>query len=408
MNQPNQLFCCGVSHRTLPLDQRERIQPPREEWAKVLGSILARPGVLTGVLLCTCNRVEFYLKTNIAPELPDWMLDALGAAGEDREACREASYVLNGDEAVRQLFRVAAGLDSMFIGESEVLGQVKEAYSLACSIGAVQHVMHRLFHSAFRVGKQVRSETELGRGVRSMCGAALDLANTGLGGLSDNRHLLVGVGDMTRTLAARTRGLGRQTFINRTHCKAKALARQYGGMTRRFEALGEALADADAVFTSTGASEPIIDARLLAEAVERRDPASPLLICDLAVPRDVHAGDFQDGRLLLHDQNAIQAQVDRDEQYRLHRVEDAEEIVDEQVAAFWNKLDHGELTDSGQSLMNGAQRALERELRYCRRFRSPEEVEMLREFGQRLVNKVCGLGIVNLRAERDAFLEREG
>jgi len=400
MSESRLLYCCGVSHRTLPLEQRERIQPPRERWGAVLNSMLARPGILTGVLLCTCNRVEFYLKAEDEPELPDWMLDALGAEGVDREACREASYVLEGDGAVRQLFRVAAGLDSMFIGESEVLGQVKEAYSLACSIGAVQHVMHRLFHSAFRVGKQVRNETELGRGVRTMCGAALDLASNGLGGLSGRRLVLVGVNDMTRTLAARTRGLGRQTFVNRTHCKAKALAREYGGLTRRFEALGEALAEADVVFTSTGASEAIIMREMLEHAVARRDADRPLLICDLAVPRDVDPGGFEDPRLVLHDQRAIEAQVDRDQRLRLRKVEAAEEIVDEQVAAFWSRLDQGELSDRGQALMEGAQRTLERELRYCRRFRSEREVEMLREFGQRLVNKVCGLGIVNLREER--------
>ena len=401
MSSTRKLVCCGVSHKTLPLAERERIQPPRERWGEVLRALLAKPEILTGVLVVTCNRIEFYLKTAGHANPLEPVLEVLGAGEEVLPVVREASYVLNGDDAVRQLFRVAAGLDSMCIGESEVLGQIKEAYSLACQFGTVQHVMHRLFHAAFRVGKQIRSDTELGRGVRSMCGAALDLAADAAGGLEDKELLLVGINTMTRTIASRTRGLGRPVFINRTHCKATALARSHGGWARRFNELQEALVEADVVFTSTGSTEPILLSTDLDRVLEERGDRSPLVICDLAVPRDVEPRPAPDPRLVLLDQTAIQAHVLREDQCRRDQIDDAEEIVDDHVTAFWQKLDQGELTDSGQALMAGARRALERELEYCRRgSRSPQELALLEQFGRRLVDKVCSLGIVNLRAER--------
>lgn len=292
MESPRTLVCCGVSHKTLPLAERERIQPPRERWGEVLHTLLQHPEILTGALVVTCNRVEFYLKVAGEAQPLEAALEALGASSEVGTVVREASYVLCGDDAVRHLFRVAAGLDSMCIGESEVLGQIKEAYSLACQVGTVQHVMHRLFHGAFRVGKQVRSETELGRGVRSMCGAALDLAGAAAGGLEDKELLLLGINAMTQTIASRTRGLesGQPVFMNRTHCKATALARRHGGFARRFHELREALVEADVVFTSTGSAEPIVRPEDLEHVLHERGGRPPLVICDLAVPRDVETG----------------------------------------------------------------------------------------------------------------------
>jgi glutamyl-tRNA reductase len=400
MEDPNLLICCGVSHKTLPLAPRERIQPARELWGEMLHNLLRHEELYTGVLVATCNRVEFYLKTQSERGVLERVLDVLGVGDEERDAVRAASYLLQGDDAVRHLFRVAAGLDSMAIGESEVLGQIKDAYSLACRHGTVQHLMHRLFHSAFRVGKHVRNETELGRGVRSLCGAALDLMSEGADGLDGRLVVLVGVNAMTETVAARTRGRARCIFLNRTHCKASALAVRHGGESRRFRHLKEAMIEADAVFTSTGATEPILTPADLDEVLRARAGRRPLVVCDLAVPRDVQPPEQPDPRLVLIDQEAIQERVQDEDHYRSEQVQGAEEIVEEHVSAFWFRMSQGELSESAQQLLSGAQRALERELGYCRRVRTPEEVALLADFGRRLVDKVCSLGLMHMRAER--------
>jgi len=137
MDSLDNLVCCGVSHKTLPLAERERIQPPRERWGETLRALLRCDGLQAAVLVATCNRVEFYLKTRGEAQVLERVLDVLGAGDDVRDRVRSSSYVLRGEHAIRHLFRVTAGLDSMYVGESEVLGQIKDAYSLACRNGTV-------------------------------------------------------------------------------------------------------------------------------------------------------------------------------------------------------------------------------------------------------------------------------
>ncbi len=401
MDSIQKLVCCGVSHKTLSLSDRERIQPSRERWDSVLRALLRTEGLRCGVLVATCNRIEFYLETESSVHPTEGVLDALGAEGTCRERARESSYLLRGDEAVRHLFRVASGLDSMCIGESEVLGQVKEAYSLACRCCDLSNMLHRLFHGAFRVGKQVRNETNLGCGVRSLAGAAQSLLMEATGGLEGKKLLIIGVNKMTETIAFRTHGLEQQVFSNRTHCRAKALARRLGGETRRFEDLERTLAEVDAVFTCTGAPGPILSAERLESVLTARGENAPLAICDLAVPRDVEATPGRDAGLVLVDQTAVQAHFCAEERGRTGQVEEAEGIVEEQAAAFRLKLRHSELSDSGQAFLSGVRRALERELSRFGKGKSPEEVATLEHFGQRLADKATALGLVHMRAERE-------
>jgi len=247
----------------------------------------------------------------------------------------------------------------------------------------------------------VRTETELGRGVRSLAGAALDLMRVSAGGLEDKVLMVTGVNRMTETVAARTRECGRKIFVNRTRCKASALAERHGGESRRLDDLSASLIEADVVFTCTGAGEPILSAAELEGVLRAREGKRALVICDLAVPRDVEPLEDADPRLVYLDQTAVQAHILHEDHQRRGQVEGAEEIVEEHVAAFWPRIHHCGLPDGAQDLVSEARRALERELGYCRKARTPDEVAMLEQFGTRLMDKICGLGISRLRAERE-------
>ncbi|MBN8231632.1 glutamyl-tRNA reductase [Corallococcus macrosporus] len=310
-----EFICIGVSHRTAPLGVRERLALPEARQTEVLQRLAQAP--VEALWVSTCNRVEVYLAAptaDVARERARETLHSLGGA----EAL-EHLYEHQGEAALVHLFRVASSLDSMVLGEAQILGQVKDAFERGQGAGAVRGELTRACAAAFGCAKRVRTETAVGRAATSMASAAVQLASKVFDGLKDKTVLVVGAGEMGE-LAARhlkNAGAGKLIVTNRTLARAEALVAEVGGVARPFEELFTLLASADVVVTSTASPVPLFT-RDNVGALGKARKGRPLFMVDLAVPRDidpavgtldwVHAYDVDDIQKFVADNTAARAE----------------------------------------------------------------------------------------------------
>ncbi|MGA0848452.1 MAG: glutamyl-tRNA reductase [Chthoniobacterales bacterium] len=325
------LFCLGLSHHTAAVSLRECFAVGGDQAHAVMRSLRDAAGLEETVLLSTCNRVEVY---GVAAE-PETAMDAVASALQ-RRAGRRADFArFTADDVAAHLFRVAAGLDSMVRGETEILGQVKDAYAAAFGAGHTSSSLNRLFQQAFRAAKQVRSETEIGRGAVSVGSAAARLAASDLGNLAACRALLLGAGeageDVARSLHAR--GLMELLVANRTSGRAEALAAALGGRAVEFERWRDHLATADIVIACADSPCRLLCAAELAPFLAARE-GRPLFLLDLAVPRDFDPAIRALRGATLHDIDDLEAVARTGESLRAAEVEKAEAIVAAQVSEF--------------------------------------------------------------------------
>jgi glutamyl-tRNA reductase len=255
--------------------------------------------------------------------------------GIPREQLAPHIYSKTGQEAVSHLYRVAAGLDSLVMGEPQILGQVKEAYGVASQLGSTGPLLNKLFHSAFAAGKRVRTETALAEGAVSVSYAAVELARKIFGTLKGRTVLVIGAGEMGKLTAVhmQSQGIGRLIITSRTAAHAEALASSIGGNAMPWDALSTSLVDADILITATGASTPIISRAVIAQTMKARRQR-PLFIIDIAVPRDVegNAGDLE--QVFLYNIDDLQAVVQENISKRGTEASDAEKIITQEVAKF--------------------------------------------------------------------------
>jgi glutamyl-tRNA reductase len=330
------LLVVGMNHRTASLAERESLALAQDAAHGVLAEALRRDPIREALVISTCNRTEFYLAT----EDPDGAAAALRAAvervkGADLLPPGPSIYRLDDAAAIRHAFRVACGLDSMVLGEAQILSQLKDAYATARVAGAAGPVLDRLFESAFRAGKRARAETSIGAGVVSIASAACELARQGLRSLDALRVVVVGAGDTSR-LAAKHLARhcpGGVTIVNRTFARAEALASELGTAAQPFERLTAAVAAADLVVTATTAPTAILSAAQVRDAMATR-ANRPLVIIDLAMPRDVEPDVASVASVTLHPIDAIQTVVDRTLATRASEVPRVETIVDEEAAKY--------------------------------------------------------------------------
>ena len=283
----------GLSHRTVPLDLLERMAIPRDRLPKALGDMAARPFVSEVALLSTCHRIEAYV---VAERFHGAVQDVRHFLSElafvPPEDFSDHLYTYYDEAAANHLFSVAAGLDSLVLGESQILGQVRDCWEVARQEGTAASQLSSLFRHALEVGKRARAETGIGRGVTSLSQAAVAMARERLGTFAGRRILVVGAGKMGAGTVADLASGGEPAEVlvaNRTWEKAVALAARIGGHAIAFDSVPEALADIDVVFTSTAGSEEVIDRDGLAPAVASR-AGRPLLVVDLGMPRNVDPG----------------------------------------------------------------------------------------------------------------------
>jgi len=327
------LLLIGLSHHTAPLALRERFACPDAEAPGLLARV--RSGGLgeEAVLVSTCNRVELYIATGrpaseAASALREFLLRDRGVAGP---LSREV-YSLSGVAAAEHLFRVAGGLDSLVLGETEILGQLKQAYQRALESGSTGRLLNKLFQAAFASAKKIRSETQIQRGNTSVASVAVDLAEKIFDRLSDRQVMVIGAGDTSEKTARALLSRGAHSVIvsNRSWDRAAALAEELGGRAIHFDEWEREFAALDILISSTSAPHFILDVARLERLLVRR-PARPLLLVDLAVPRDIDPEVKRLDNVFLANVDDLQAIADEHVRNRREEIARCEAIVQERV-----------------------------------------------------------------------------
>lgn len=325
------IFCIGINHRTAGVSLRERFAVEDESLSSLLSMLRREAALAETVVLSTCNRVEIYGLSDDAESSARACEDLL-----QRSAGVEAEfYRRDRDDGARHLFRVVCGLDSMVVGETEILGQVKDAYASALESGATGAALNRLFQQAFRVAKQVRTATGITRGAVSVGSVAVELAEKIFGDLAQCRVLLLGAGKAGARVARslQSRGVHRLVLSNRTFERAAELARELGGMALHFDRWQSALPDVDIVISSTAARGRLLSPAELSPVVSARGDR-PLFLVDLAVPRDFDPALNDLEGVFLHDMDSLQAMAQKGVDARGREVGRCEELIEEHVREF--------------------------------------------------------------------------
>jgi glutamyl-tRNA reductase len=332
----SELLALGASHKTAPLALRERIALTDGAVEPLLHELTAHEAIAEAVVLSTCNRTELYLVVTDPVEGESAVLGLLARrAGLRPTELLEGVYALRNCDAARHLYRVVSGLESMIVGEAEVQGQVKRAYETALAARTTGPMTNKLFRAALATGKRVRTHTAISVGRASVASVAVDAARDALGDLAERHVLIIGAGETAELTAQALSAHGVSTMFvaNRRRQRAIALARRFGGASGSFDAVPAELARADIVVSSTSSPHPIVEAEELAEVTAERR-GRPLLLIDLAVPRDIDPACAELPHVTLLDIDGLQAQVARHISVRRAEARRAEGIVEDEIQAF--------------------------------------------------------------------------
>ena len=320
----------GLNHEAAPVEVREHFAVPAENLGLRAKELTALSTIAEGVVISTCNRVEFY----VAAEDRETGLDILQAYLAEGRDAEEVKYLYQkcGDEAKSHLFALVCGLDSMVLGETEIFGQVKRAYQQAMEAGATKGFLNRLFQKSFAVGKRVRTQTRIQMGATSVGNVAVDLAEKIFGKLKGSHVMIIGAGETSRLVAQSmmSRGASELTVTNRSIERAQSLADELNGEVVPFDSWEDTLIKADVVVSSTGASEPVLYAAQI-EAVRRKRKFRPLFLIDIAVPRDIEpeAGDIEE--VYLYDIDKLQQLANEARDSRAQQVKICEQMIAEEI-----------------------------------------------------------------------------
>ncbi len=395
------IFCLGLSHHTAPIAVREKVAFSPENLAAAHHDLLEQGLATEALIVSTCNRTEIYIhggQDYHRQTLQDWLCHFHCV---DPRLLDGHIYHSSDAEAVRHLFRVACGLDSMIIGEPQILGQVKDAYQAAADSGAAGPVLNRLLHWAFRVAKRVRSETAIGSAPVSVAYAAVSLAKQLLGSLEGKSVLLIGAGDTIELVATHLRehGVGSFTVANRSAERGQQLAEKFTGKAHALEAISELLHDADVVVSCTASLLPIVTLETVSAAMMRRRARGDLMLVDLAVPRDIApevGGVEQCFLYTLDDLNDI-AQAGM--RARREAAAVAELIIADEVGEFQQWRESLDVVPAIRRLRDHVedrrQEEVRRFMRYLDQGQDPHAV--LDAFSKALMNKVLHDPIATLR-----------
>lgn len=331
-------FALGISHATAPVALRERLSFDAEQIPEALRAVAALDGVHETVILSTCNRTEIYaqLEDGAGARLTDWLTRLRSADDPD---VRARFYTHQGEAAARHLFRVACGLDSMILGEPQILGQIKQAYELAQESAVTGQHLHRLFQYAFLVAKLVRTDTAIGENPLSVAHATVLLARRIFADFRTLTPLLIGAGETSELVAhhLHEQGARRLIIANRTFSHAHTLAERFGGYAIGLHEIPAHLEEADIVIASTGSLEPILTQAAVAAAFKTRKHR-PLLIIDIAVPRDVEPAVAKLADVYLFTIDDLRGIVENNLRSRQAAAREAESIIESQVARFMQEL----------------------------------------------------------------------
>jgi glutamyl-tRNA reductase len=391
----------GLSHHNAPVEVRERVAFADDRLEPALRGLVSRPSVREGVIVSTCNRVEVVAcggdADAVAAELPAFIAQANGLHGD---ALAGSVYTRRDREAVRHLFRVASSLDSMVVGEPQILGQLKEQYALAAAIGASGRVLHRCFHKSFSVAKRIRRETGIAEKAVSVGSAAVELACDVFDRFDDKTALLIGAGAMGELTARQllARGTGTLMVANRTFERAADIAGELGGMAVPFDRLGRMLPHADLVVGAAG-GDVLIRSGQIEEAMRERR-GRPMLLIDLAVPRSIDPAVNQLDGVYLFDIDDLDDVVAENRGSRASEALRAEAIVESEVDAFWAWLEGLDVVPTIVALRDKVedirQREVERHLAALGTV-DPRQRDVIERLTRAIVNKILHHPVTVLR-----------
>ncbi|MCK2089340.1 glutamyl-tRNA reductase [Thauera aromatica] len=371
-----QLYALGLNHHTAPLAIRERVAFQPEHLQQALHGLAHADSVREAAILSTCNRTELYFAAEQPQRVADWL------AHFHHVSLNEVSpylYAYPQRDAIRHVFRVASGLDSMVIGEPQILGQVKDAARFAEQAGTLGVLLHKLFQSTFAVAKEVRSTTAIGANTVSMAAAAVHLTERIFGRVSDQHVLFIGAGEMIELCAAHFGGAcpKSMTVANRTEERAQVLASRFGARTLRIDQIGEALARFDVVVSCTAAPLPLVGLGMVERAVKARRHR-PMVMVDLAVPRDIEPEIAGLDDVFLYTVDDLAQVVEAGMESRQQAVVEAEQIIDSRVDGFLHWMAARGSVPTIRALREHAealrQAELERALRLLAKGEEPQRV----------------------------------
>jgi glutamyl-tRNA reductase len=392
----------GVNHNTAPLEVRERLAVSEDRLPEVVSTLVKQPGVDEGMVLSTCNRVEVLTSTRQGADLRGFLRNYFGLGSEQQAKLDSHIYEFEKREAVRHVFRVASSLDSMVVGEPQILGQVKEAYAVARGLGAIHSALEALLSRAFAVAKRVRTETAIGSSTVSIASVAVELAEKIFGSLENKTVFLVGAGKMAE-LAARhlmARGAGKIMISNRTHERAVELAESFDGQAVPFDRLHQFADHADIVLTSTGASEPIFR-KHHGEALLRVRKNRPVFFIDIAVPRNVAPEVNKLDGLFVYDIDDLQSIASKNTAERRREAERAEKIIELEVDRFASRMKSLEVVPTILSLQEYCETIRQAEIDRIRGRLgqiSPDQEAAIEAMSRAIINKLLHTPITTLKS----------
>lgn len=405
------LLLIGLNHRTAPVSVRERLSVAEQHLPGAVGDLVRMDGVDGAAVLSTCNRVEAIVSSrteDVIERVVDWLVKQ----GEsDRTSLENHLYILRHTDVVKHLFRVAAGLDSMIVGEPQIGGQVRFAFQTAHDLGTLDPILQQVFAQTMRVAKKVRTDTAIGENAVSVPYAAVELAKKIFGDLRGLQVLLVGAGEMGELTAEHLHNQAvKQVFVaNRAYDRAVELASRFDGSAIHFDAIAEHLSSSDIVIASTAAPHFVIEPDLVRRAVAERRMRNLFLI-DLSVPRNIDPAVAQIEGAYLYNVDDLQMVADSNLELRQHKAKDAEQIVTREVDEFRKRLVAQDAVPTIVELQQRLEDIRTAELEKCLRKLGPitaEQRAAIDLLTTQMVNKILHYPILQLKEAGEEPHERE-
>ena len=405
------LIAIGLNHRTAPVHVRERLSVADSKLPELIASLTAMNGVDGGAIVSTCNRVETYVSASsedIIEAVVNWLADRSGA---DRGEIEKHLYILRHGDVVKHLFRVAAGLDSMIVGEPQIHGQVRAAFLESQRCGALDALLTQVFEQTMRVAKKVRTDTGIGEHAVSVPYAAVELAKKISGDLDGLQALLLGAGEIGELTAEYLAGSGvRQIFVaNRAYERGVQLAERFGGAAIQFSAIEPFLATCDIVIASTAAPHFVIERGQVERALESRKMKNLFLI-DLSVPRNIDPAIARIDGAYLYNIDDLQLVAESNRELRTKKAQRAEEIVDREVESFRRRIAAMDAVPTIVELQQRLEEIRATELEKCLRRVGPitaDQREAIEMMTTQMVNKILHYPILQLKEADEPQEQRE-
>ena len=392
----------GLNHKTAPVELREKMSIDDVELDDVLKQLRETRTILESVVVSTCNRTEIYALVSSVRAGDDFLKTFLAKrSGLSLDEIASHLYMYQGEQAVRHLMKVTCGLDSLVIGETQILGQVRSAYLTASDTGNTGALFNQLFRKAIQVGKKAQTDTSIGQNAVSVSYAAVQLARKIFGDLHDKGVLIVGAGKMSQLTAQhlKANGIHRVAIVNRTASKAQALAEQFDGVALPWEQLETALNDADIVISSTGSKEIVLHASTIAKAMKRRS-GRPMALIDIAVPRDIDPEASKFSNVFLYDIDDLEGVVAANLAERERQAEFVEEMVQQALLEYSQWLSEQEVVplitairDKGTKIQESVMESLRRKLPNL----TDRELQLIQKHTMSIVNQLLREPIQNMK-----------